>query len=244
MNLCERDNIIEELLDAPVADPQVLARNLRDIRRINWMLGWTRLAQTQVARLVAEYQLRSFSLLDVATGSADIPRAVARWARRQPLQVEITASDRSAPVLAAARAACTGYPEIRLATHDARTLPYAAQSFDLVLCSLALHHFGPAEAPALLRELTRVARRAVLVSDLHRSRPLYLGAWLLTHTLMPNRLTRHDAPASVRRAYTPGEVRALAEQAGLHTAHIRTVFPFRQVLIWERPALHPSQEDA
>jgi hypothetical protein len=74
----------------------------------------------------------------------------------------------------------------------------------------------------------------VIVSDLARSLPAYLGAWLLTHTLMPNRLTRHDAPASVRRAYTPSEVRDLAEQAGLKGATVRSAFPFRQVLVWER----------
>ncbi len=234
MNLRERDNTIEELLDAPVADQRLLARNLRDIRRINRLLGWTGLALQQVARLAARYHLQTFSLLDVATGSADIPKAIARWAQRQRLQVNIVATDISEQVLAAARANCADISAIRLEQQNALALSYAEQSFDVVLCSLALHHFAPDEAPVLLRELARVARRAIIVSDLQRSFPAYLGAWLLTHTLMPNRLTRHDAPASVRRAYTAREVRALADQAGLPTSTIRTAFPFRQILLWER----------
>ena len=234
MYLRERDNTIEELLDAPVADFGLLARNLRDIRRINLLLGWTRLAVAQVSLVVARQQLQTFSLLDVASGSADIPRALARRARRQQLQAEIVATDVSEQVLAAARKNCADFPEIRLEPQDALALSYPNQSFDLVLCSLSLHHFSPEEAPRLLRELARVARRAVIVSDLQRSLLAYLGAWLLTHTFMPNRLTRHDAPASVRRAYTPGEVRALADQADLASATIRTVFPFRQILIWQR----------
>ncbi len=234
MNLRERDNAIEELLDAPVADQRVLARNLRDIRRINLMLGWTGLALQQVAQMVKSKGLASFTLLDVATGSADIPKAIARWAAHQQLQAAITATDISEQVLEAARANCADMPAIHLEQQNALALSYADQSFDLALCAMALHHFSPQDAPTLLRELARVARYAVIVSDLERSFPAYLGAWLLTHTLMPNRLTRHDAPASVRRAYTASEVRVLAEQAGLHAAAIRTAFPFRQILVWER----------
>ncbi|HEY7347706.1 MAG TPA: methyltransferase domain-containing protein [Ktedonobacterales bacterium] len=234
MNLSKRDNTIEELLDAPVTDQGLLARNLRDIRRINLLLGWTSLALSQVAQTVARQQLQTFSLLDVATGSADIPKAIARWAQRQQLQTKIVATDISEQVLASARTNCADFPEIHVEQQNALSLSYADQSFDLVLCSMALHHFAPDDAPMLLRELARISRRAVIVSDLQRSFPAYLGAWLLTHTLMPNRLTRHDAPASVRRAYTAREARALADQAGLHSAAIRIVFPFRQILLWER----------
>ena len=234
VNLRERDNALEELLDAPVADQQLLARNLRDIRRINLLLGWTSLALKSVAQTVTAKGLRAFSLLDVATGSADIPKAIAGWAARQRLQATFVATDISEQVLASARANCADLPNIHLEQQNALALTHADQSFDLVLCSLALHHFSPEDAPTLLRELARVARHAVIVSDLNRSFPAYLGAWLLTHTFMPNQLTRHDAPASVRRAYTAREVRALADQAGLHAATIRTVFPFRQILIWKR----------
>jgi 2-polyprenyl-3-methyl-5-hydroxy-6-metoxy-1,4-benzoquinol methylase len=234
MSLRTRDNTIEELLDAPVADERLLARNLRDIRRINRLLGWTSLAVEQVRQIIARQRLASFSLLDVATGSADIPVAIARWAERQGLQASITATDLSEQILTSARTNCATFPNIQLERQDALALSYGEQAFDLALCSLALHHFAPEDALRLLSELARVARRAVIVSDLSRSLPAYLGAWALTHTLMPNKLTRHDAPASVRRAYTPAEAHALAQHAGLEGATVRTAIPCRQVLVWER----------
>src|SRR5215472_4041114 len=184
MNLGIRDNSIEELLDAPVAAERLLARNLRDIRRINRLLGWTSLAVQRVSELVVRHKLMRFTLLDVATGSADIPLALARWAARQGLQISITATDLSEQVLANARANCSGVENIQIERQDGLALTYSAQSYDLALCSLALHHFSPHDAPRLLVELARVARCAVIVNDLARSLPAYLGAWLLTHTLM------------------------------------------------------------
>ncbi len=235
VNLRERDASVEELLDAPAVDPCLLEQSLRDLCRLEFTLGWTNLAVSDVARMVAQQQLHAFSVLDVATGAAGVPIALARWARRRKLQVEITATDISKQALAVAAINCARFHEIRLEQQNALALTYEPLSFDFVLCQGALHHFAPDAAQMLLRELARVARRAVIVIDLKRSLLLYLGAWLLMHTLVPHRVTRHDGLASIRRAYIPREMRALAEQADLHSATIRTTFPFfRQVLIWQR----------
>ncbi len=234
MNLRERDPSVEELLDAPSVDERLLAQSLRDLSHLGGLLGWTRLAVRDVARIIKQQRLRAFSVLDVGTGAANVPIALARWARRQRLQAQIVAADISAPVLAVARRNCARYPEIRVEQQNALALTYADQSFDLVICQGTLHHFSPDEAAALLQELARVARRAVIVIDLQRSRLLYAGAWLFLHALRRSQITRHDGLASIRRAYTPCEVRALAERASLSSAALRAALRFRQALIWQR----------
>lgn len=234
MKLMERDNLVEELLDGPVADKRLAEESFHDLRQMSTMLGWTRLAVQEVAQLVEGYHLHEFSVLDVATGSAYIPAAIARWARGQKLQAQITASDLSRQALAAARQTCADLPEIRLEKQNALALTYPDQAFDLVLCQGALHHFAPDQAVVLLKELARVARRAVIVTDLQRNSLLYLAAWFFLHTIARNPITRHDGLASVRRAYRPKEVRALAEQAGLRLVTVRTRFGFRQSLLWQR----------
>lgn len=226
-----------ELLDrlGDAAHATELAGNLRDIRRANRWLGGTRAVLSALAPLLAAHdRAEPVTILDVATGSADIPVAVSEWAERDGRDVRIVASDLQPAVLAVARAA--ERPErIFIQRADARDLPFPDRAFDIVTLSLALHHFDQRDAPRVLQEMSRVGRRALIVNDLERSRPGLAGAWLFGHLATTNRMTRNDAPLSVRRAYTRAEALALAHTAGWHGAHVRSVVPCRYLLTG-RPA--------
>jgi SAM-dependent methyltransferase len=224
-----RDGEIQELLDIGAFDDAALRRNLRDIRFINAVLGWHAYTVRAVAGHVRREGLRAFSLLDVASGSADMPLAVARWAVRAGVQARIVATDVSPRIAAIAREQVRDWPAIEVEQQDALALSRPPGSFDFALCTLALHHFAPDDAVTLLREMARVARR-VLIFDVVRSRLAYAGAVLLTHLTRMDPITRHDAPASVRRAYTAPELRELATRAGLADARIWGGFPFRLAL--------------
>ncbi len=226
-----------ELLDqlgdhAPV---DVLGGNLRDIRRANRWFGGTRAVQTALAPLLRSQDVPTpISILDVATGSADVPIALADWARRAGHDVRIVATDIQPDVLLVARAA-VGSTGISVEQADALNLPYPNNSFDVVTLSLALHHFEVDEALRVLREMRRVARRMMIVNDLERSMSGYAGAWLFGHLLTSNPMTRNDAPLSVRRAYTRSEALALAHGAGWHAARAQYSLPQRYLLTG-RPA--------
>jgi SAM-dependent methyltransferase len=211
-----------------VAPPE-LAGNLRDIRRANRWFGGTRaVVRAMQGAGSGERGAGVVTVLDLATGSADIPLAIVEKARREGWRVAVTATDVQPAVLAVARAA-ERPGLLRVEAADARDLPYADASFDVVTLSLALHHFEPDDATRVLREMRRVGR-LLLVNDLERSRPGLAAAWLFAHLLTRNRLTRHDAPLSVRRAYPRSEALALARAAGWRAARVRRVVPFRFVL--------------
>jgi ubiquinone/menaquinone biosynthesis C-methylase UbiE len=162
----------------------------------------------------------------VATGGADGPPSLAARARRHGYDLRPLASDRLADALRLARAAGARFPLIQ---HDALAIPLPDRAVDFVTCSLALHHFEPLAAVALLRELRRVARRAVVVNDLRRCRPAYWGARLLA--LGPwHAMARHDGPLSVLRAYTLAEIRQLAAQAGFFDAQVAARPLFRIII--------------
>lgn len=212
----ERLSGVEELLDGPLDDQRALVGNLRDLRRTNRLLGGVRISAAAIDALAPGRS--AISILDVGTGGADIPLALIDRGRAAGRIVTVTGIDSRPEVLAAAALAeprITATGELALHVGDARSLAYPDGSFDIVHASLVLHHLEPAGARTMLAEMGRVARLGVVVNDLSRSRLSWIGAWVASHALTRNRYTRHDAPLSVRRAYTVGELTGLLAAAGL-----------------------------
>lgn len=223
-----------ELLDAPHHDRAELEQSLDQLAEVNRLLGGTR----AVLRALDSCALPTASLdiLDIGTGSADIPIAIERWARGRSIAVHLTATDLHPQMREIARERTAGMPAIRVEEANALDLPYEPDSFDVVLLSLTLHHFDHGHQVRALREAARTARRAVIINELERCRPNYIGAQLLARTRWRgNRLTRHDGPLSVLRAFTRAELLALAADAGLSVMHLRKRFFHRLVMVLEAP---------
>ena len=199
--------------------------NFRDIALINAWLGGVRATITEVDRLAVTPR----TILDVGTGGGDMPLALLDHLRARGSAASCVALDRSIAALDAAAERVRGRSDIALVRGDALSLPYYDRTFDLVTCNLALHHFDPADAVRALAEMGRVGRD-VIVNDLRRSA---LG-WMLTCAVFPlftsNRLTLHDGPLSVLRAYSPDEVRVFAGDAGWTRAAVRRHFAVRMTL--------------
>ena len=205
-----------EYLDGPLVDAQALRENLRDLARVNRLLGGTAISRSALVRAFAGSRPPSpLRLLDVGTGSADIPAALVAWGRKHGLEIEATGVDSRHEILEVARSLRGDRSGVRLELTDGERLPYPDRSFDVAHASLVLHHLEPGEAEAFLAELARVASRAVIVNDLDRRRHWWVLARLLAAVSTKNRYTRHDAPLSVRRAYRPDELIALAARVGL-----------------------------
>ena len=218
-----RRAIARELMDEPVDDLDELGANLRDIAFANAHLGGTAPVVAAVRRLGAG------TVLDVGTGLADVPLAIADDATRRGAHVRLTCVDHSEQMLALARRRCGDRTNLTFVRADGTALPFERGAFDVALCTLALHHFDREPAIALLRELRRVSRMTPVVCDLRRSAIAFAATWLWSRTSR-NRLTRHDAPLSVRRAYTPDEAIALAREAGWRAPTVRREPFFRMLL--------------
>ena len=220
-----------ELIDQPGLDPTLLHEELRLLEDLNRRLSGHKLVRESIERLLGFSTPKSLSILDLGTGSADIPRALVAWARQKKIAITITAVDGNAEILNFAKSASRDWPEINFAQHDLRSLPYAKDSFDLVLCSLALHHFTEADAVAVLRRISEIARIGYAVNDLRRNW-LSLGfTELLVRTAIRSNIFRHDAPKSCRAAFSVSELRALGEQAGLKNFQVtRHHWIFRMIL--------------
>jgi SAM-dependent methyltransferase len=216
-------------MDDPGIAPAEHRHALAGLARLNRVSGSAAVLWPSVARLARELR-RPVRLLDVATGSGDVPAGLLKRAERAGVSLEVSGCDISPTAVAAAAANC---PAGRFFVHDALRTALPA-GFDVVTCSLFLHHLSSDEALSLLAAMRAAAGRLVLVNDLSRSRFSFVGVWLACHLLTTSPVVRFDGPGSVRSAFTPAEALALAERAGLTGATVRSKFPARFLLSWER----------
>jgi ubiquinone/menaquinone biosynthesis C-methylase UbiE len=222
----------QEILDAPVEDIGEYEHALSQVAAVNRFLGGERALRMSLAPLLL--QPASVRVLDVGAGNGAVAVGVARWAAGHGRDWAVTGVDLSAEATALARRsarAARGGNRVSVLRGDGLRLPFADKSFDAAYTILTLHHFEDDAAVALLREMARVVRRLVVVNDLERSRAAWLGARALAVSVWrDNRITRNDGPLSVRRAFKPAELLALAERAGLKRATVRRRLAFRLVL--------------
>jgi hypothetical protein len=222
-----------EIIDQPDLDPVRLAGALRGLERINWWSHSAGILWPAIWRF-GRNQERPLRLLDIATGAGDVPVRLWRKAQRVGLTLEVAGCDRSEDAIhfAQARAAAVSAP-VRFFPWDvvASGIP---EGYDIVTCSLFLHHLDGDTATAQLRGMAAAAR-LVLVNDLVRSRTGFLLAYLGTRLLTGSPIVHVDGPRSVEAAFTIAEVRALACRAGLDGAAVQWRWPFRFLLEWRRP---------
>jgi len=216
-----------EILDDPTIGDDLRARSLADVARSNTMFGGSSAVQAELAIVLGQCRATSVSLLDVGTGTGDIPAlAIATW-RARGKKLTTFGIDISPSPLRDARA-----EGIIPVCASALALPIATKSVDIVICSQTLHHFETSDAIIVLRELDRVARARVIVSDIRRSWLAAAGIWLASYPLRFHPVSRHDGVVSVLRGFTPAELRHLVHTATAQTPDARRRLGFRTTASW------------
>lgn len=225
-------NLRPELLDLDEAPFEEVKDSLQDVQRVNRYLSGYRVLLHHMGRFFDQHDTsQPLHILDAATGSADQPMEVVRYARERGIPVRVTAIDINRKMLRYAQEEARGFPEIQFVQCNVLEMPFRNDSFDVVINSLALHHFSRDHAVAMLKSFSRLARRGVIINDLHRSRVAYGSIYILTRLLTQNRLTRYDAPVSVMNAFTPKEMQTMAQEAGWQQFEVHRHFPYRIALV-------------
>jgi ubiquinone/menaquinone biosynthesis C-methylase UbiE len=201
-----------------------------ELQLVNRWMGDVHTLKSTLLKEIASAGLKEFSLLDVGAGSGELLRVAATWARetgRNVRAVGLELNERSASsILEESR----GFPEITSVRGDALALPFGDTDFDYVICSLFTHHFAEDQIIKILREMNRVARRRIIVIDLHRHPIAYFFYTTLGKLFLKNRLIRHDGALSILRSFIAEELLALAKRAGLRDAGVSRHFPYRLAL--------------
>ena len=218
-----------EQIDDPGQPFSELESSMRDVALSNRLFGGTQTVLGHAARLLRDVPPHTpIRILDIATGSADIPNALLAWGRRRELNLTIIGVDNQAAMLHMAQASA---PNVSLVQADALALPFPPGSFDLALCALAFHHLGFEASVRLLAAMDKLTTRGFVVSDLKRDKPTLRGVEAAMAAVKAHSFTRHDAPASVRRAFTVPEYRRMVALSGVQGVRVQTHWYFRVALV-------------
>jgi SAM-dependent methyltransferase len=223
-----------ELMDQPGLDVSVHAAALRGLGRINRLSRSASILWPAIAHLAESQQSRPVRVLDIASGGGDVPIELAARSRRAGLDIQLEGCDISAVAVAfAAQAASDAGVPVRFFPLDALNEPLP-EDYDILMCSLFLHHLAEDEAITLLRKMAGTASSLILVNDLLRSPLGYWLAWAGCRILSRSPVVHHDGPASAWSAFRLVEARSLAQRAGLVGARLERRWPLRFLLTWSR----------
>ena len=216
--------VTPEILDSNDCPPDEVAKSLRDLSRMNRWFGGVSTTRKMIKCVAAATGKKHFSLLEVAAGHGEVPKLAARQLAWNAITLDITLLDRLRSHL---------LPGNRSVVADALALPFPDGSFDLVSSNLFAHHLEPTELGQFAQEAFRVSRVAVLINDLIRH-PLHLALVYAGWTLMHSHVSRVDGIASVRRAYTPYEMRELVSDGARARIEVSRHYLFRMgIIIWK-----------
>ena len=228
MFLSQRSMQAEYFDSARPADE--VADFFRSLGFFNRLFAFAQPFQRWLPSLMDEQACRSLSILDVGAGDGSLGTVLNQWARQRGWDWKVVNLD-----------SC--WLSLRLNSQggcvaaSALALPFRDCSFDAVIASQMAHHLNDAEAEQLLREAWRVTRRVLLLSDLHRSLPLYLTLWLLCHLRRHSPAFCADALLSVKRAWRRRELQTLATRAGLISPQVAVHFGARVILTSRKQGL-------
>lgn len=226
----------DEVMDSPDLDVGLHHQALAALRRVNLWSGIGGRLAGILADLAKQRGLSRLRVLDLASGGGDVSLSLVRSMQRRGVAVELDGWDRSETAVdyATAQAKRRGQSGVRFLVRDVLNDP-VEEAYDVVLSTLFLHHLENSDATRLLQKMRAAAGQAVLVDDLLRTRTGYWLAQAGTRLLTFSPVVHVDGPMSVRAAFSLTEVHQLADQAELTGATVRTHWPSRFLLCWQRP---------
>ena len=225
-----------ELMDDPSLDEIEHRAALTGLRRVNGISRSAAILWPSIKRLARKESSQRLRILDIACGGGDVTVAIAARAAAAGIAMQVEGCDISpvAVQLASESAAnsqltdSTNFFKCDILNDD---MP---DSYDIVMCSLFLHHLSESDSCRLVKKMVELSRTLVLVNDLRRTRLGYALAWMGCRLLSRSPIVHVDGPLSVRAAYSIDEVRDLAIACGLADATITTHWPQRFLLEWNR----------
>ena len=219
-----------ERIDTGDYTPAEYQTFLREIAFINRHFGDARALKRTLLCEIEEKDLLEFSVLDVGCGSGELLRMIARFAQSSGRKAALVGIDLNPISSSTAHTESSDFREISSVQGDAFQLPFADGAFDYAISSLFFHHLTDHQIPIVLKEMSRVSRRGLVVIDLHRDIVAFIGYKILCAAFRISPLVRQDGSLSIRKGFKPADLSAIGKNVGFEKYEVVQVSPGRVVL--------------
>lgn len=228
--LSDRDTDSTELMDDPHCDLQALINTYHQFGKINPLIsGWKRIYQNRIRPLFS-VQPKELTLLDIGFGGGDIPIRMAKWARDDDIDLQITAIETDQRAFDFVQT-LDAPPNITFRHCSSTDLVQEGRQFDVVISNHLLHHLNHAELQQLLEESKKLSTKSVLFNDIERSDVGYLLFNLLSRPVFRSSFITQDGLTSIKRSYRKQEL----QQAAPENWMVERLFPYRLLLSYMHP---------
>jgi SAM-dependent methyltransferase len=221
-----------ELLDADNIPQDLLFQNLRELDLVNHYLGGHNITFIGLQRLLPTKPNRILHIVDIGCGSGDTLREIAKWAKKQKIEVKLTGVDLKSDVILYAKEHCKDFPNIEFVQADYRdTNKYVTDKVDIFICSLFCHHLREPQLVELFSFIHKNSQIGFIINDLQRHAMAYYSIKYLTRLFNGSSLVQNDAPLSVWRGFFRNELTVLLNEAAIPKYTVEWQWAFRYLVV-------------
>lgn len=201
---------------------------LKDLDKINKWLGGNKITLQGVKELLHSHPVdQPVHIIDVGCGNGAMLREIATWGRSTDYEMKLTGIDANAHAIGIAERASEYFPEIKYKAQNVFSKWYKKQTYDIVLCTLTLHHFQNNEIEELLDTFYRQARLGVVINDLHRSKQAYILFKAFCKVFINNKIAKEDGLTSILRGFKKKDLKNFAAGIPAKKQKIRWKWAYR-----------------
>jgi len=212
-----------------------LERTLKDLENINKWLGGNKVTMQGIKKLLETHpEEKTLHIADVGCGNGSILREIAAWGRKKNYVLKLTGIDANTHAIAIAERLSEFYPEINYSALNIFDPSFQNEKFDIILCTLTLHHFKDEQIKEITESFYRQARIGVVINDLHRSKQAYYLFRAFCKVFIRNKIARDDGLTSILRGFKKKDIKKFASMIPARRQEIKWKWAYRYLWIIEK----------
>ncbi|MET3113594.1 2-polyprenyl-3-methyl-5-hydroxy-6-metoxy-1,4-benzoquinol methylase [Pedobacter sp. CG_S7] len=216
-----------ELMDNFDMEGEVLRDALDKIAHINQLLGGNKVTVEGINTLIKNSAKKSFKILDVGCGNGDMLRELAKYAQKVGLSFDLYGIDANKFTINHAQNLSVNYPNISFICEDIFEEIEKENTYDIILCTLTLHHFKNEEIIRLLSDFAKHSYLGFVINDLHRSAIAYYLFNALCFVFRLNNMSKQDGLISILRGFKREDFLLFSKQLHFHNYLLNWRWAFR-----------------